>query len=306
MSRFILLILMILVGICKSYSQNSKSPVIVGIMEDNREELINWKQGPSKTRVILPLFEKQGNEWIPCSSPSGDVLWTIAFDGKEKGTIESHPSADTYSFDPNAYTPEPQAGQVLTIGKPSEKWSGWENTLFNRPLVLVANGNFKDPEQWKPFQPSTNELQVFRSDFRNEYPKVTNCDTNEELLPNPWKYKDSDIMVTSAYHSNQGNSLVNMFLQGGHCGMLDGPFIEQLFLFGPNNASTLITVTDSKPSLQDRGFLNEISLYLVDAGDYDGDGKSEVIFFLSGYDQDGYVMFYDSFQKSVIYTWHYN
>ncbi len=97
-----------------------------------------------------------------------------------------------------------------------------------------------------------------------------------------------------------------MFLQSGKCGMLDGPFIEQLFLLGPNNAAAHITVADSKPLLRDRDFLDEISLYLIDAGDYDGDGKSEVLFFVSGYNQDGYVMFYNSFQKSVIYTWHYH
>jgi len=54
-------------------------------MEDNREELINWKKGPSKTRVILPLFEKRGTEWILSTSHSEQINWTIAFDGRNRG-----------------------------------------------------------------------------------------------------------------------------------------------------------------------------------------------------------------------------
>ena len=49
-----------------------------------------------------------------------------------------------------------------------------------------------------------------------------------------------------------------------------------------------------------------LSLSLVDAGDYDADGKSELIFFLSGYNEDGYALFYDSNRKSVRWTWSYH
>lgn len=305
MNRALLLSLMVLACVCKSYSQNPKSIVLVGIMEDNREELINWKKGPSKGRVILPLFEKKGDEWELSTSHSQEIQWTIAFDGRDAGVIKSHPRVEPYMARIQAYAPEPKSGQVLTIGKPSEEFSGWENTLFNRPLVLVSNGRFNDPERWKRFQPSKDEIELLRSAFRKEYPKVTNCDTNEEPLPSPWHYKNSDIVVTSCYHSNRGYSLVNMFLKGGNCGVLDGPFIEQLFLFRPDNPATRINLGGSKPSL-DNSDLDMFSLVLVDAGDYDGDGKSEVIFFVTGYNEDGYVMFYASFQKSVICTWHYH
>ena len=49
-----------------------------------------------------------------------------------------------------------------------------------------------------------------------------------------------------------------------------------------------------------------LSLILVDAGDYDADGESEAVFFISGYNEDGYALFYDSFQKSVMWTWNYH
>ncbi len=46
---------------------------------------------------------------------------------------------------------------------------------------------------------------------------------------------------------------------------------------------------------------------LLDAGDYDNDGKSEVVFFLSqGENTDGFVLFDASFEKSVSLLWHYH
>jgi hypothetical protein len=47
-------------------------------------------------------------------------------------------------------------------------------------------------------------------------------------------------------------------------------------------------------------------LSIVDAADYDGDGASEVLFWYSGYNEDGYTLFYDGFQKHVAYHWKYH
>ncbi len=47
-------------------------------------------------------------------------------------------------------------------------------------------------------------------------------------------------------------------------------------------------------------------LELVDAGDYDGDGQSEVLFWHSAYNEDGYTLFYDQFRKRLDYWWTYH
>ncbi len=39
------------------------------------------------------------------------------------------------------------------------------------------------------------------------------------------------------------------------------------------------------------------NLELVDAGDFDGDGTSEVLFRYSAYDEDGYTLFTDGLTK---------
>jgi hypothetical protein len=45
---------------------------------------------------------------------------------------------------------------------------------------------------------------------------------------------------------------------------------------------------------------------LVDAGDYDGDGKSELVFSIDRYDRGGYELFYDDFRKRVVFAFSYH
>jgi hypothetical protein len=46
---------------------------------------------------------------------------------------------------------------------------------------------------------------------------------------------------------------------------------------------------------------------LLDAGDYDNDGKSELVFFVTqGENTDAFVLFDASLQKQASLTWHYH
>jgi hypothetical protein len=284
-----------------AHSQGHSSQVLVGIMEDDRSELTNWKKGPSQNRVVRPLFEKRQDDWKSSTNHPEEIQWTIAFDGRNAGSIRSQPNPNKTPLNTDTHVPIPQPGQSLTLGKPSEDFSGWESTLFNRPLVLVSNGGFKDPDGWKPHELTKDQTKQVISAFRAEYPKVLNCNENEEPLPGPWPYNNTDIKTTKSYLSNKGDMLVGAFLEGGKCGINDGPFQLQLFLVKPDKSAAHLTVGSRKRRTDSD--TDKLSLILVDAGDYDGDGKSEVVFFVTGYNEDGYAIFYDSFRKNVSMTW---
>lgn len=47
-------------------------------------------------------------------------------------------------------------------------------------------------------------------------------------------------------------------------------------------------------------------MWLVDAGDYDSEGKSELLFTIAGYNRGGYELFYDDFNKHVTFEFHHH
>jgi hypothetical protein len=48
------------------------------------------------------------------------------------------------------------------------------------------------------------------------------------------------------------------------------------------------------------------NMLLVDAGDYDGDGKEEAVFKVQRYNNDGYVLFHDGFKQKLEFSWDYH
>ena len=47
-------------------------------------------------------------------------------------------------------------------------------------------------------------------------------------------------------------------------------------------------------------------MWLVDAGDYDNDGKSELVFSIDRYNQGGYELFYADFKKHATFEFGYH
>ena len=45
---------------------------------------------------------------------------------------------------------------------------------------------------------------------------------------------------------------------------------------------------------------------LVDAGDYDSDGQSELVFAISRYNRGGYELYYDGFRRHAVFQFSYH
>lgn len=279
-----------------------RANLILGVLEDDPGKTF----GESDTRVVRAVFEKNGGDWrpfptktktyrdlqtLPMSYPK-EVTWTIAFDGKDLARITSQtpPHFSYYSDTGIEYITS--HGPVPTVGKKSANYSGFQDTPVYRPLVAISQPNFADPDQWKPAQLSPEQIAAARRQFRNKLPKASNCKNPEENILRPWKYRDEDIHITKAYSSKDGWSLIELDLTGYACdGPYDGTgFVGQWYVMNPS-AKVKYLGTD---------------MWLVDAGDYDNDGKSEVLFSIKGYNEGGYRLFYQNFNKSAEFVFYYH
>ena len=63
----------------------------LGFLDDAREEMANWKPGIASQRVVRPAFERTAAGWkqVDLSSLPPRMTWTIAFDGRNLGQVES-------------------------------------------------------------------------------------------------------------------------------------------------------------------------------------------------------------------------
>ena len=50
----------------------------------------------------------------------------------------------------------------------------------------------------------------------------------------------------------------------------------------------------------------DVEGWLIDAGDYDRDGKSELVFQTGGYNRGGYKLYYSDFQKYAAFEFSYH
>lgn len=72
----------------------SSDKTYVGILDDAREEMVNWKPGVARERVVRPAFEKTATGWKVVDSFPARMSWTVAFDGKNLGSVDTQPGSD--------------------------------------------------------------------------------------------------------------------------------------------------------------------------------------------------------------------
>jgi hypothetical protein len=276
-------------------------PTLVGILEDNPGHYA----GNPHYRDVRVVFRREGTEWFafPSNCPEQSCLktiaakfpaqvnWTVSFNGKQVGQVVSRtpPSFDFYS----TVGQQTIVGSTAPpkLGNPSSDFAGFLGEPVYRPLVAISEPNYRDPEDWKPTQLSTDTTAAVRKAFRNRFPKVANCSKQDIEHGKPWPYTDANIRVNKAYASNRHWLIAEVLLSGYECdGPSAEPFSSQWFVITPE---------------QQVHFLDS-SMWLVDAGDYGNDGKSELVFSIDDYNRGGYKLFYDDFRQEAVFEFNYH
>jgi hypothetical protein len=291
----------VLIGLF-SFTGRAADPLRLGALE----ELPSFFADQPLRRAVRLLFEKTDRGWgavpnncldenclktISARYPSS-VTWTIAFSGRNLGhvTAETYKTYDTYAE--VGVQKIISSGPIPTIGPRSYRYGGetMAQDVF-RPLVAISQPNVADPDDWHPDEPSVWLVDLVRGEFRKKFPKATNC-RKPDGPESPWRYSNSNIKLSKAYASRKGWHLLALEMIGDRCSRPPGESVtlNQWYAVSP---------------------LNEVrytgeGLWLVDAGDYDNDGKSEVLFAVDIFNRGGYELFYDDFKGHARFEYGYH
>ena len=251
--------------------------------------------------AVRALFEKSDGHWAALGTREsldsvipGEMAWTIAFDGRRLGTVQttvSRPDVpDDWTFKRDMLLEVAPAQNPPAIMNRKKQFGGWCDSPLHRPLVLVSGGSFEDPEVWRSYAPDSTLRRSLFPAFRRSEDSVYFCPKDPEKAVR-FDFTWRDLRIVAGYRNRARLMLLAVELdpRGGECDyMAEAAWDLHWFLLG------------DEPVLVGR------SLELVDAGDFDGDGRSELLFWHSGYNEDGYTLYYDGLRKHVDYWWSYH
>jgi len=247
-----------------------KTPFVIRIAFQYKDGI--WKALPSKAK-------RQAGWLVPVYDYPREIDWNLTFNGKKIGEFRSYcplkwsESSDIGLAEPDrkAHIPLIKAGakNFLYWGDP------WAVPPHSRPLVASSGSYFDDPDNWRPLVPLPQPSRTLISAYR----KALGSEANH--------LRNKQISVKQCYRSRHGDELISLAVPSSE---VKGEYdYVQWFHVQGNRIS----------------FLGS-SLELIDAGDYDHDGYSEIVFHKGGYDYDAYVLVYDDLRKQLKFGWSYH
>lgn len=296
-ARFLLLLALAVLCV-KSSAQN----LILGVLEENR----GHHSGEPNYRTVRVVFEKKGDEWqafqsdckdqaclkaFPSTYPS-EVKWTIAFDGKNVGQVVSRTPNDFRWYSDVGQQTIISTNPVPTIGARSSEFGGYTDASVYRPLVANSQEYFADPDRWKPSVVSPAVKSLLQQAFRKRFPKLCRISQSDHSKLEQFPYRNDELKIVKAYTSVSGLVVARLHLEAVDCQDTEAGFdIDDPWFYV--DAKKAVTYLDS-------------GMWLVDAGDYDNDGKSELMFSINREDEGGYELWYDNLKKHATFKFNYH
>jgi hypothetical protein len=217
------------------------------------------------------------------------IKWTVAYNGKHLGILDAQtPKTFDFYSDIGLQTIA-SAVTIPTVGEKTAEFAGFDADTKYRPLATVSHPNVFDPDGWHAASLSSEEINALRGTFRTKFPNVQNC-LGPDDRPQPWRYSDADIHIDDSFTSRRKWTIATVWLESRCDGPDDTGFEAQVLAINPTGGISFVGENFS----------------FLDAGDYDADGHSEVLFLISAYNRGGYALSFDDFKRSAIFEFSYH
>jgi hypothetical protein len=305
-----------LVAYCSALSGNvlADEPLVLGVIE--AQPAANAPSGSLAIAHLRLAFQYQRGTWTAiCEGKSSSSRndgcaferaserrgWSVLFNGRSLGPVETQGwrNSDYYSF----------TGALAIISSPIPTvpdslapFSSWVGEATRRPLVAVTSHQAgRDKPVWRREAPDSDDAVAVWPLFKARVPTIPNCKFSDEGKPlgkgRPSGF--ADVIVFDRVRLSQGGYLLGVRAKGAEECDESGGFTSDMWVMKPATGTAF-----ALEGFDTTGW--PYSLNLVDVGAFTSDSSIQAVFFYAGYNEDGYVIYYDGFRKNARFTWGYH
>lgn len=293
---------------------DAKPLILVGVLE-SQPDPIAPEGAPARDHMRVAFRFRNGtwaaacegkpsarrNDGCEVPEPQEPKQWHVVFDGRGLGDVETAGwrSSEYYSFTGALTTttlPLPR------VEEPEASFPAWWGQPKRRPLVAVSGQAVPTIGQtWHREPVRQRDPASAWPLFQARVPIIPNCKFSDDGKPLgiARRAERSDVIVFDRVRIVNGGVLLGVRARTSDDCAEDGGFASDFWILKSVNG----------PAFALEGFDMSgwgYSLKLVDMGSYAGDGTQQAVFAYSGYNEDGYVLYYDGLRKRVQFTWGYH
>ena len=310
------IVMSLLLGVVSCFVATAgDGPIMLGMVEEKC--ILEFSQTIRHETNLRIAFQKTETAWTSVcpsrpaysrpedchfSNPENERTWEVIYHGKTLGRVKTsgwHPK----KFYSNAGLLRIVSEPVPRVGFRSKEFAGWLYEDVYRPLVALSTRTKAKSDLWKDVTPTRDDLKTVWPSLNKIINEIPNCEFAEPGRPTgkPALLKPQHLDVFKVLLSGRGERLIGARIKATNEDKYSGcgGFTSDLWFFSTKKSTVLPLVAGSLEGWR-------FAFAPIEFGDFDGDGSLEALFWFSGYNEDGYVLFTENFQKSVRFTWLYH
>jgi hypothetical protein len=276
------------------------------IIGQGQTDLIGIIENFESKEYARLLFKKVGNQWIPISDDDALLIkqkvsdkYAVFLNGKSTGTIQINKDV---SVNEKAVFLFERLDGVSKIRINKNTFESWSSEIDYRPLVITPAGHDINSCPLLKDELTKDERRAIIKVFRNKISIINTCRSEVDTTPIRIEYRDKDVEIKRQYKFHD-NVIIMAELNRdlSRCDGLLPAYWSTFWYVKLSNNDFQLFFPNFDVRSEDAAFIE-----LVDIGDYDADGKYDALFWYSKNNEDGYILYYQNFQKFVTYGWHYH
>lgn len=249
-----------------------------------------------QTRIVRPLFRHGADGWSSLADGASldkyPSRWLVVGRRQDSSVRVKLPEAipDLGWTHARDFSLSPTEGSALPVApNRGEAYGGWCDAPKNKPILLVS-GPTAIPEYRATPPKIPAPMSTLLKAFLRSLLEGRLCVNYDD--PRPTKIRESDLLVRHEMVFTGNRRLIALSLkrQLTECGSEIGGVEEPRWFVLEGRQPRFIGA----------------SLTHVASADLDADGKLEHVFWFSGYNEDGYILFQSTFEQPLRFTWKYH